>query len=140
MINGMFFDGASWNDEKMMIAEARPGEMFANVPVVHFEPAQNHECPDTKYSCPCYKTSVRAGELSTTGMSTNFVLCVEVPTDCSSKKWILQGECSEWSAWPCSCLCCYSTAERSFLLRAFLTCSSNASPHTGTAMLLNLDD
>ena len=32
-----------------------------------------------------------AGELSTTGMSTNFVLCVEVPTDCPSKKWILQG-------------------------------------------------
>ena len=98
MINGMFLDGASWNDEKMLLAEARPGEMFANVPVVHFEPAQNHECPDTKYSCPCYKTSVRAGELSTTGMSTNFVLCVELPTDCPAKKWILQGECCERAA------------------------------------------
>lgn len=43
------------------------------------------------YECPVYKTSVRAGVLSTTGQSTNFVLSVEVPTMDDPERWVLQG-------------------------------------------------
>jgi dynein heavy chain len=43
------------------------------------------------YDCPVYKTSVRAGVLSTTGQSTNFVLAVEMPSLEDSDNWVLQG-------------------------------------------------
>jgi len=47
------------------------------------------------YKCPVYKTSVRAGELNTTGQSTNYILSVDLP--CSEKNyegpefWTLRG-------------------------------------------------
>lgn len=43
------------------------------------------------YECPVYKTSVRAGILSTTGQSTNFVLPIELPSAEAPDYWILQG-------------------------------------------------
>lgn len=38
-----------------------------------------------------YKTSLRAGELSTTGMSTNFIVAVHLPTERPVAEWILKG-------------------------------------------------
>ena len=43
------------------------------------------------YNCPFYKTSVRKGELSTTGHSTNFVSYLQTPSERPSDYWVRRG-------------------------------------------------
>ena len=43
------------------------------------------------YKCPLYKTSVRAGELTTTGHSSNYITAVELPSLQTSDYWVLKG-------------------------------------------------
>ena len=80
-IYGLFLEGARWDADEGCLAESHPKELFVSFPAIHLDPKQNRAEP-TKgvYSCPCYKTTTRAGTLSTTGHSTNFVLMVEVPS------------------------------------------------------------
>jgi dynein heavy chain len=91
LVYGFFMDGARWDYEEMVIAEQEFGVMYVQAPVVHFVPCQNYKPDPEQYSCPLYKTSVRAGTLSTTGHSTNFVLPIEVDTAERPSHWILKG-------------------------------------------------
>jgi dynein heavy chain len=79
--------------EGRCLQEARPREMSSHLPVIHFKPAQDHSPPADQYGCPLYKTSVRAGVLSTTGQSTNFVLHISLPCAKGTDPafWIMQG-------------------------------------------------
>lgn len=61
------------------------------MPIIHFMPHKDYKPNPDEYSAPVYKTSVRAGTLSTTGMSTNFVVAVEMPTQVEPKNWVLKG-------------------------------------------------
>lgn len=60
------------------------------MPVIHFLPKDNHVPNPDDYKCPVYKTSVRAGVLSTTGQSTNFILAVELPHMMENSFWTLR--------------------------------------------------
>ena len=90
---GLFLEGARFDYDMGIVVDSRPGRMYELLPVIHFKPAVGHrQAPDT-YACPVYKTAVRKGVLSTTGMSTNFVVAVELPIyrGDSEQKWILAG-------------------------------------------------
>ena len=61
------------------------------MPLVHFLPTINVTRSKTDYATPVYKTSARQGTLSTTGISTNFVVAVYLPTTKEPDYWVLQG-------------------------------------------------
>ncbi|XP_075946793.1 dynein axonemal heavy chain 6 [Anarhichas minor] len=88
LVHGMFMDSSRWDDSNMVIEDALPGVMNAMLPVVHFEPQQNYVPEPDLYHAPLYKTSARAGTLSTTGHSTHFVAAVMLPSNRPSDYWI----------------------------------------------------
>lgn len=67
LVHGIFMDSSRWDDGNMVIEDALPRVMNAMLPVVHFEPQQNYLPEPDLYHAPLYKTSARAGTLSTTG-------------------------------------------------------------------------
>jgi dynein heavy chain len=92
-IYGLYLEGARFDQAENVVMDSRPLRMYDMLPVIHFKPAVNHKQAPNTYSCPVYKTAVRKGVLSTTGMSTNFVVNIELPIykDDSEQKWTLAG-------------------------------------------------
>ena len=91
LCSGLNLEGARWCFDTHMVVESRIGEMYTMLPIIHFKPATGHVCPKGFYACPVYKTAERKGVLSTTGMSTNFVVAVELPSSVEPERWVLAG-------------------------------------------------
>jgi dynein heavy chain len=93
IVFGLYLEGARFDRADCRIKESTPGIMYDLLPAIHFKPAVNHKQFPNTYACPVYKTAVRKGVLSTTGMSTNFVVPVELPiaSNETEQKWILAG-------------------------------------------------
>jgi dynein heavy chain len=90
-INSLWLEGARWSNETNRLEDAKPGEMFSSMNIIHFLPSSNVERNKAEYPCPVYKTSVRQGTLSTTGISTNFVVAVYLPTEKKPDYWVMNG-------------------------------------------------
>uniref|UniRef100_A0A6Q2Z4C9 Dynein, axonemal, heavy chain 6 n=1 Tax=Esox lucius TaxID=8010 RepID=A0A6Q2Z4C9_ESOLU len=88
LVHGVFMDACRWDDVNAAIEDALPRVMNPVLPVVHFEPQRNYVPEPSLYPAPLYKTSARAGTLSTTGHSTNFVVTVMLPSRQPSDYWI----------------------------------------------------
>jgi len=90
-VSGLFLECGRIDQESLLLEDALPGQKFSQVPMIHFMPKKDHKPDERDYMCPVYKTSERAGTLSTTGHSTNFVINVEVPSRLRPKHWVLRG-------------------------------------------------
>jgi len=90
-VYGLFLEGAKWDMDDKLLVEQDPGELYCPMPAIHFLPTADYESLPEDYQCPVYKTSVRAGELSTTGQSTNFILSVDLQTEDLPDSWTLKG-------------------------------------------------
>lgn len=93
---GLFLEGARWNKETRFLDESLSKELYTEMPVIWMVPEEFHKKKDGLYECPVYKTLTRAGTLSTTGHSTNYVIAVELPSKKREAHWIKRG---------CACLC-----------------------------------
>ncbi|KEP65299.1 UNVERIFIED_CONTAM: ATPase family associated with various cellular activities (AAA) domain-containing protein [Hammondia hammondi] len=90
-VYGLYIDGARWNYHREVIDEQLPGATHDVFPVIQFQPGVQPVVLDAEYTCPVYKTMRRAGVLSSTGHSTNFITAIDLPTDQHPSKWILRG-------------------------------------------------
>jgi len=85
---GLYIDGARWDRENELITDQLPSKMVETMPVIHFKPMEDYKPDPDEYQAPLYKTSVRAGVLSTTGQSTNYILNVAIPTKENPSFWV----------------------------------------------------
>jgi dynein heavy chain len=95
-VYGMFLDGAAWDYSLGVINEAAPKQLFSVVPTIWLKPGVTVDIEEARaklirYPCPTYKTSRRAGTLSTTGHSTNFLLFMQLPSEKPEHHWVLRG-------------------------------------------------
>ena len=91
MVNGLWLESGQWNDEVQGLADPVPGEVYSALPRMRMLPALKHTTAPGAFVCPVYKTLARAGTLSTTGISTNYVVSVELPSQMPSEHWIWRG-------------------------------------------------
>ncbi|XP_031370421.1 dynein heavy chain 6, axonemal isoform X2 [Apis dorsata] len=91
LIHGLFIDAGRWDFKSMQLIDEYLGEMHPSLPVLHINPVLKLPEDDPRYVCPLYKTAIRAGVLSTTGHSTNFVVAILLPSEKEQSHWILKG-------------------------------------------------
>ena len=93
-IYGLFLEGCRWDDKKEALEESNPKVLFSQMRTIHLLPKKIVEIDHGHfYRCPVYKTTRRAGTLSTTGHSTNFVMPMMIPIQKKhkAKHWVKRG-------------------------------------------------
>lgn len=91
-IHGLYMQGARFDDRKKCVDDSMIGKPIVEFPVLWLEPIMEEELKiDKAFHCPLYKTSIRAGELSTTGHSTNFVMYLHLNCEKDADYWVRRG-------------------------------------------------
>jgi len=91
-VYGLYMEAGRFDREKMIMDESLPRVLLDVMPCLLLLPVISSEYnPQNIYNCPLYKTSIRAGTLSTTGHSTNFVVALPIPSSMPQDHWIRRG-------------------------------------------------
>ncbi|KAH6558350.1 hypothetical protein KP509_1Z068500 [Ceratopteris richardii] len=91
-VEGMFLEGARWDEDRMMLTESQPKVLFSPAPMIWLKPVEVSKKKELQcYPCPLYRTTERRGVLATTGHSSNFVINVELPTNMPPDHWVRRG-------------------------------------------------
>jgi len=97
LIGGIYLEGARWDPEKKLLAESFPKLHHDQLPAIRLCPRRKRdsvEAAESKknvYSCPIYRTQARSGVLLPTGHSTNFIFCIDLPSNKPEEHWINRG-------------------------------------------------
>lgn len=95
LIKGLYLEGACWDG--ISLSECKPRELYFEFPLVTniqiwLKPSNNLSIDNCQYyTCPVYRTLSRAGVLSTTGHSTNFILAIFLKTVVDPSHWVKRG-------------------------------------------------
>jgi dynein heavy chain len=114
----LYVEGARWDSTTHTIGEQLTGELITSMPCIWLRPMEKTKLEELRarktdvstspspgairggsseiaspylYASPCYKISTRAGVLSTTGHSTNYVLTITLPSNIPDSHWIKRG-------------------------------------------------
>uniref|UniRef100_G1MBG8 Dynein axonemal heavy chain 14 n=1 Tax=Ailuropoda melanoleuca TaxID=9646 RepID=G1MBG8_AILME len=97
-IFGLFIEGARWNHEQKVLEDSLPRELCCDFPEIYFLPTKiSTERADASaqtdselytFECPIYQTPERSGILTTTGLPSNFLTSVYLPTKRPPSHWI----------------------------------------------------
>ncbi|XP_051780645.1 dynein axonemal heavy chain 6-like [Erpetoichthys calabaricus] len=102
LLFGLYLSGAQWDSVSQTLKELQPHQQHCPFPEIHFLPFQvsnenssfalsGEGSKEMHYECPVYQTSKRTGNLSSTGLSTNFVTSLNLPTKAPATQWIRRG-------------------------------------------------
>ena len=104
LIYGLYMEAGRFDRSSMTLEDSFPSILFEQMPFILLLPMEKVkfyeitgrgvrgiEPPCDTYECPLYKTSLRAGTLSTTGHSTNFVVMLDLPSKIPADTWIRRG-------------------------------------------------
>jgi len=94
LIFGLYLDSAKLDEEKLFLEDSDMKQRFYKMPEIEFVPVKISEKRLSRgyfYVCPLYRTSTRAGALSSTGHSTNYVTSIKLPSRVDQDHWTLCG-------------------------------------------------
>eukprot|EP00746_Dinoflagellata_sp_MGD_P016294 gnl/MRDRNA2_/MRDRNA2_136713_c0_seq1.p1 gnl/MRDRNA2_/MRDRNA2_136713_c0~~gnl/MRDRNA2_/MRDRNA2_136713_c0_seq1.p1 ORF type:complete len:984 (+),score=135.85 gnl/MRDRNA2_/MRDRNA2_136713_c0_seq1:341-2953(+) len=92
-VSGFWMECARWDPSKNVISDAKPSEMFYQMPVLSFSPTLGYKPDEMLYQAPLYKTLKRAvGGVVTSALSSNFITTVNLPAAAGeAEAWTLKG-------------------------------------------------
>ena len=90
-VHGLFMEACRWDAEQEQLVDSLPGEPYESAPILLLIPSDAVKTHEDMYSMPLYKTSSRAGNISTIGSSNNYITSFDIPTNRKQIYWMLKG-------------------------------------------------